>query len=86
VDKERDINSGLVGPLIVCKDQTAMQNDANTKVIGVGVIDEKMSWYNDETLSRTLDKDLNNNGVLFHQKSSIFGELGLLLQIYFLSL
>uniref|UniRef100_A0A672J2R2 Coagulation factor VIII, procoagulant component n=1 Tax=Salarias fasciatus TaxID=181472 RepID=A0A672J2R2_SALFA len=57
VDKDRDLNSGLIGPLVICKSGT-LQTHLNTQ-IGIQefsllfhTFDETKSWYMEENLQR----------------------------------
>ncbi|XP_015225155.1 PREDICTED: coagulation factor VIII-like, partial [Cyprinodon variegatus] len=57
VDKERDIHSGLIGPLVICKPGT-LQNNINTQPgiqdfsLLFHTFDETKSWYHEENLLR----------------------------------
>ncbi|XP_038142468.1 coagulation factor VIII [Cyprinodon tularosa] len=57
VDKERDIHSGLIGPLVICKPAT-LQNNINTQPgiqdfsLLFHTFDETKSWYHEENLLR----------------------------------
>ncbi|KAM4732211.1 venom prothrombin activator pseutarin-C non-catalytic subunit isoform 2-T2 [Anableps anableps] len=57
VDKERDLHSGLIGPLVICKSGT-LQNHHNTQPdiqdfsLLFHTFDETKSWYHEENLMR----------------------------------
>uniref|UniRef100_H3DHA1 Coagulation factor VIII, procoagulant component n=1 Tax=Tetraodon nigroviridis TaxID=99883 RepID=H3DHA1_TETNG len=57
VDKERDLNSGLIGPLVICKPGTLstrlqMQPDIREFALLFHTFDETKSWYMEENLRR----------------------------------
>ncbi|OXB78221.1 UNVERIFIED_CONTAM: hypothetical protein H355_006164 [Colinus virginianus] len=57
IDTPRDIASGLIGPLLVCKkgtaDETSIQGTgaANAFALMFSIIDENVSWYLDENIN-----------------------------------
>ncbi|MED6287812.1 hypothetical protein CHARACLAT_020028 [Characodon lateralis] len=57
VDKERDLHSGLIGALVICKSGT-LQNHCNTQpgiqdfALLFHIFDETKSWYHEENLQR----------------------------------
>ncbi|XP_029298113.1 LOW QUALITY PROTEIN: coagulation factor VIII [Cottoperca gobio] len=57
VDKEKDLNSGLIGPLVICKSGT-LRNSQNTRrgvkefALLFHTFDETKSWYLEESLQR----------------------------------
>uniref|UniRef100_A0A3Q2Q8N4 Coagulation factor VIII-like n=1 Tax=Fundulus heteroclitus TaxID=8078 RepID=A0A3Q2Q8N4_FUNHE len=57
VDKERDLHSGLIGPLVVCKSGT-LQNQPNSPLdmqdfsLLFHTFDETKSWYHEENLQK----------------------------------
>ncbi|TSL16038.1 Coagulation factor V [Bagarius yarrelli] len=71
VNPERDIHSGLIGPLLVCKEGTLAKNPVDTQefMLLFMTFDENKSWYyeqNLEILKKTnrkamLDPNFNNN-------------------------
>ncbi|TNM99218.1 hypothetical protein fugu_013782 [Takifugu bimaculatus] len=57
VDKERDLNSGLIGPLVICKPGTLSarlhtQPDVQEFALLFHTFDETKSWYMEENLRR----------------------------------
>ncbi|XP_062440569.1 ferroxidase HEPHL1 [Rhea pennata] len=69
IDTPRDIASGLIGPLLVCKkgtaDDTSIERTgaANTFALMFSIVDENFSWYLDENINTfcleptTVDKE-----------------------------
>uniref|UniRef100_A0A8B9R4L8 ferroxidase n=1 Tax=Anas platyrhynchos TaxID=8839 RepID=A0A8B9R4L8_ANAPL len=69
IDTPRDIASGLIGPLLVCKkgtaDETSIERTgaANAFALMFSIVDENFSWYLDENIKTfclepaTVDKD-----------------------------
>ncbi|XP_038555621.1 coagulation factor VIII isoform X3 [Micropterus salmoides] len=57
VDKERDLHSGLIGPLVICKPNTLLtrqntQPDIQELALLFHTFDETKSWYLEESLQR----------------------------------
>ncbi|XP_033757382.1 LOW QUALITY PROTEIN: hephaestin-like protein [Pecten maximus] len=51
VNPERDIATGLIGPLIICRDHAALASDEAVSVpLFVGVVNEVKSWYIDQNI------------------------------------
>lgn len=73
--QERDIHSGLIGPLLICKEGTLAKNslDKQEFMLLFMTFDENKSWYyeqNYEILKKTnkratMDPNFNNN-IKFH--------------------
>lgn len=73
--QERDIHSGLIGPLLICKKDTLAKNPVDTLefILLFMTFDENKSWYfeqNWEILKKTnkkatMDPNFNNN-IKFH--------------------
>ncbi|XP_066542296.1 coagulation factor V isoform X2 [Hoplias malabaricus] len=84
VNPERDIHSGLIGPLLVCRKGTLNKNPTDTRdfMLLFMTFDESKSWYyekNRETLEKTdrkavLDPEFSNN-IKFHAINGIIYSL-----------
>ncbi|XP_060732353.1 coagulation factor V isoform X1 [Tachysurus vachellii] len=84
VNPERDIHSGLIGPLLVCKKGTLAKTPIDTQefMLLFMTFDENKSWYYDqnwEILKKTnrratLDPNFNNN-IKFHAINGIIYSL-----------
>uniref|UniRef100_A0AAR2IL05 ferroxidase n=1 Tax=Pygocentrus nattereri TaxID=42514 RepID=A0AAR2IL05_PYGNA len=84
VNPERDIHSGLIGPLLVCRKGTLNKNPINTRdfMLLFMTFDETKSWYyetNRANLEKTnrkavLDPEFNNN-IKFHAINGIIYSL-----------
>lgn len=71
VDPERDLATGLIGPLIICRNHKSATNDEAVNVpLLVGVVNEAKSWYIDHNIpsdqtsvDRTDPSFTNNNKI-----------------------
>ncbi|TRY93962.1 hypothetical protein DNTS_021117 [Danionella cerebrum] len=76
VDSERDLASGLVGPLIICKSQSldkrgrVMTSDKEKKLLFT-VFDENQSWYFEENVKRNSEdpERINRNDLDFYNSN-----------------
>jgi len=79
VNKDRDSNSGLVGPLVICRDKSAAQSDQGSHIVVVSVTEETKSWYINDTIQDQITKGdvgLSTDMVVdpaFIQRSRIYG-------------
>lgn len=81
--QERDIHSGLIGPLLICRKDTLAKNPVNTQdfMLLFMTFDENKSWYYEENLEilkktnkiAMMDPNFNDNikfhGILLEQIS-----------------
>lgn len=84
VNPERDIHSGLIGPLLICRKGTLSKNPIDTQefMLLFMTFDENKSWYYDqnrEILKKTnqkaiMDPNFNNN-IRFHAINGIIYSL-----------
>ncbi|KAG7331178.1 hypothetical protein KOW79_005147 [Hemibagrus wyckioides] len=84
VNPERDIHSGLIGPLLVCGKGTLAKNPVDTQdfMLLFMTFDENKSWYYEQNLEilkktnrkATLDPNFNNN-IKFHAINGIIYSL-----------
>ncbi|XP_053482810.1 coagulation factor V isoform X2 [Ictalurus furcatus] len=84
VNPERDIHSGLIGPLLICRKGTLAKNPIDTQefMLLFMTFDENKSWYYDqnrEILKKTnqkamMDPNFNNN-IRFHAINGIIYSL-----------
>ncbi|MCJ8732523.1 hypothetical protein PDJAM_G00212510 [Pangasius djambal] len=84
VNPERDIHSGLIGPLLICRKDTLAKNPIDTQefMLLFMTFDENKSWYyeqNWEILKKTnkkatMDPNFNNN-IKFHAINGIIYSL-----------
>ncbi|XP_025026707.1 hephaestin-like protein 1, partial [Python bivittatus] len=90
IDTPKDINSGLIGPLLVCKkgllDNTSASVMDNSKGFALmfSIIDENLSWYLDENINTfcldpsTVDKedeDFQFSNKMFSINGYMFGNI-----------
>lgn len=78
VDVRKDTNTGLVGPLLVCKPGSLNEDDKQIHVnkeifVLMNVIDENLSWYIDESIKQFAPEKavMDKNGDAFKQSNLI---------------
>uniref|UniRef100_G3P3P6 Coagulation factor V n=1 Tax=Gasterosteus aculeatus aculeatus TaxID=481459 RepID=G3P3P6_GASAC len=79
VDTPRDIASGLIGQILICKSQSLNIRGVQLKAdkeqhAMMAVFDENKSWYMDENVRKYCDRD-NDVTPLFVQTFNLLGEL-----------
>lgn len=85
--QERDIHSGLIGPLLVCRRGTLSKNPVNTQefMLLFMTFDEKKSWYYE--MNYDILKKTNKNAVMdpyFNKNIQFHGTLSNILSVCFL--
>ncbi|KAI3373677.1 hypothetical protein L3Q82_022271, partial [Scortum barcoo] len=73
-DPAKDTNSGLVGPLLVCKKGALTENGTQKEVdkelfLLFSVMDENMSWYLDENIELFGSNETNSEGEEFKESN-----------------
>uniref|UniRef100_A0A8C9V2M8 ferroxidase n=1 Tax=Scleropages formosus TaxID=113540 RepID=A0A8C9V2M8_SCLFO len=86
-DPVRDTNSGLVGPLLVCKSNTLDQSGAQKGVdkeffLLFSLMDENLSWYLEDNIemfgsnnSEPQDKDFQDSNIMHAVNGFLYGNL-----------
>ncbi|XP_078524138.1 ceruloplasmin [Lissotriton helveticus] len=75
IDAPREISSGLIGPLIICKRSTLCENKEqppNTEfALMFSVVDENLSWYLDENIATYCSVDVDKENEDFQESNKM---------------
>uniref|UniRef100_A0A4W3GTN1 F5/8 type C domain-containing protein n=1 Tax=Callorhinchus milii TaxID=7868 RepID=A0A4W3GTN1_CALMI len=81
VDVVRDMASGLIGPMLICRKEMLNMNIDRSKYLLLSLFDENKSWYINENIQKYCEEpsSVNTKDPEFYQSNLMYSECSMLL-------